>query len=106
MYETSGGWNKKLDFGVAGDLYYNDHEGWDRIDGKLLKVEIYYLFKTGEDQQQDMNIWVDDNNIGYFYSSVCFTESGTVNAYNGDKIGVGFVFQKEEDALAFKLKWT
>ena len=105
MYRTEGDWDKKLSFSSTTDLYRNDHNSWDTIDGNPIKVEIYYLFKEGENRQHNMTVWVDDNNVGYFYSDVCFTESGTIVGYDGDKVGISFTFQKEEDAIAFKLKW-
>lgn len=98
-------WNKKLDLSHIGDLYDTDYEGWDKINGKLIEVRINYYYKQGEDLQQDMNVWVDDNNNGYFYSSICYTEGGTAIVRTGEKIGISFTFQKKEDAVAFKLRW-
>lgn len=98
-------WDKKLDFSHMIGLHDSGFEGWDTIDEKAITVKIFYTVQSGKDQQHAMNVWVDDNNVGLFYSEVCYTEGGTPIVRAGDKVGVRFTFQKEADALAFKLKW-
>lgn len=100
------GWNKKIDLFSVLDLLNDEFEGWDKIDGKTITVRVFYKFQSGYDQQHDMNVWADDNNVGLFYSETCYTEGGTPIVRTGDKIGVSFTFQKETDALAFKLRWV
>lgn len=104
MYDT-GDWKKKISKLESFDLFRNKYEGWDLVDDQPVEVRIYYAYCKGTDQQRDMNMWADDNIIGYFFSSIIYTESGTPIVRSGDKIGVSFTFQKKEDAMAFKLRW-
>ena len=103
-YDT-GNWLKKVHWTDAIDLIQSNYEGWDKIDSNPMKVVVHYKYGIGTAQQRDIIEWADDNSDGYFYSDVTYTESGTATAHTGDKIGLVFVFQKKEDATAFKLRW-
>jgi len=104
MYNT-GDWLRKVHWTDAVDLIQSNYKGWDKVGQQPMEVVIDYEYKSGYDQQHDMTVWADDNSDGYFYSTVTSTESGTVVAHAGEKISIAFVFQKKEDATAFKLRW-
>lgn len=105
-YDTDD-WNWKLsnwdamDIAIDGDL-----EGWDLVDGKPHMVRVDKIWEEGSDLQNDMLHWADNNGTGYFYQYSFGTEGGTPIIRTGDKFNITMAFQKQEDAMAFKLRWV
>lgn len=82
-----------------------DFEGWDLVDGKPYMVRIDGIWKSTKDPQIEMLKWTDEYNTGYFYQYSFGTEGGTPIIRDGDKFSITLAFQKQEDAMAFKLRW-
>lgn len=106
MEYYTGDWNKKLTEMGAMSLYTNGLEGWDLIDDKPCSVRIDKIWEAKRDLQRVMLCWADDNNKGYFYQYSFSTEGGTPIIRAGDKFSITLCFQKQEDAVAFKLRWV
>ncbi len=106
-YETYGGWLKKLDFETFYEISKkpSDHDWLVDDDGKLMSMEVGFIYVTGEDGQDDRIQWADDNSEGHFYSETSYTSGGTPIVRHGDEIRLRFYFQSEADSLAFKLRW-
>ena len=105
MYDTDD-WRRKVHWIDVVDLIQSNYKGWEKVGQQPMEVVIDYKYQKGKNQQHNMTVWADDNSDGYFYSTVTYTESGTAAAHVGDKISIAFVFQKKEDAVAFKLRWS
>ena len=103
-YDT-GDWNKKLNEMDAMNLYSNGFKGWDLDGSRPYSVKINGIWECGIDSQKIMICWADDNIGGYFYQHSFSTEGGTPIIRVGDKFSITLAFQKQEDAIAFKLRW-
>lgn len=103
-YDTDD-WNWKLTNWDAMGIYNDYLKEWDLVDGKPHSVRVDKIWESGRDLQNDMLHWADGNGTGYFYQYSFSTEGGTPIIRPGDKFSITMAFQKQEDAMAFKLRW-
>lgn len=101
----TGTWDRKLDFTTVFDLNRSDHPNWERINNELITVTVKVVWPENRDPQREMFLWADEHCEGYFYQHSIVTQGGTPIVHVGENVTIKFIFQKEEDAVAFKLRW-